>query len=149
MKKTILLTLMLIVVASGFSQPPVTRSYSYDAAGNRTSRTTITIRQAVATETDTILSETSHPKQETGYEELVGESHVKIYPNPTKGLITLQFDNPVYGSYQLTDLSGKMLSEGSISAAMVTIDLFQYRNGVYLLALTINGKTEIWKIIKH
>ena len=74
---------------------------------------------------------------------------VKVFPNPTQGLVTLQFEQPVENSYyQLNGLEGQLLSEGRISTTTITIDLTEYRTGVYLLTIALNNEKETWKIIK-
>lgn len=150
MKKITLVFLLLFVTLSCLAQGNLPRTYEYDNAGNRILRTTVRLRQAVAAETDTSFADVSNSKQEPYYEEIVGENNVKVYPNPTKGMVTLQFDKPVKtGLYRLSDLSGKLLSDGTITNPIVTLDLSRYENGVYLLTLTLDGETDTWKIIKQ
>lgn len=141
---------MLFVTMVCIAQGNLPRTYDYDNAGNRILRTTVHLRQVVATDADTTLADKINSRQEPYYEEFVGEKNVKIYPNPTKGMVTLQFDNPVNtGFYRLSDLSGKLLSDGTITNSIFTLDLSRYENGVYLLTLSLEGQTNTWKIIKQ
>lgn len=150
MRKLCLLIILTGVVVYAFAQSTLPRTYDYDNAGNRILRTTLTLRQTVATEADTSFANVSNTKQEPYYEEIVGENNVKVYPNPTKGMVTLQFDKPVKtGLYRLSDLSGKLLLDGAITTSIFTLDLSRYENGVYLLTLTLDGETDTWKIIKQ
>ena len=150
MKRLSLLIFLIGMIVYGFAQGTLPRTYDYDNAGNRILRTTVRLRQAVAAEADTIFADVSNSKQEPYYEEIVGENNVKIYPNPTKGMVTLQLGKPVKaGLYRLSDLSGKLLSDGTITNPIVTLDLSRYENGVYLLTLTLDGQTDTWKIIKQ
>ena len=142
--------ILIGVAVYGFAQSTLPRTYDYDNAGNRILRTTVRLRQAVAAEADTSFADTSNNKQEPYYEEIVGENNVTVYPNPTKGLVTLQFNKPVKtGLYRLSDLSGKLLLDGAITTSIFTLDLSRYENGVYLLTLTLDGQTDTWKIIKQ
>jgi len=150
MQKFTLSFFLLFVTVACIAQGNLPRTYDYDNAGNRILRTTLTIRQVVVAEADTSFADVSNSKQETFFEEVIWENNVKIYPNPTKGMLTLQFDKPVKtGSYSLSDLSGKLLSDGTITNPIVTLDLSRYENGVYLLTLTLDGQTDTWKIIKQ
>lgn len=150
MERISLLILLIGINVYGFAQSTLPRTYDYDNAGNRILRTTVPLRQAIAADSDTIFADVSNTKQEPYYEEIVGENNVKVYPNPTKGMVTLQFDKPVKtGLYRLSDLSGKLLSDGTITNPIVTLDLSRYENGVYLLTLTLDGQTDTWKIIKQ
>jgi hypothetical protein len=55
-------------------------------------------------------------------------SHVAIFPNPTKGIITI--DAPFEFEVALTDLSGRVLKQFSKNAS---IDLSDYTSGLYLI----------------
>ena len=150
MQKLILSFFILFFTVACIAQGNLPRTYDYDNTGNRILRTTVRLRQAVATGADTSFADVSNSKQEPYYEEAIGENNVKIYPNPTKGMVTLQFDKPVKtGLYRLSDLSGKLLLDGTITISIFTLDLSRYENGVYLLTLTLDGQTDTWKIIKQ
>lgn len=62
-------------------------------------------------------------------EESSNEFH--FYPNPTDGI--LNFAIPVNGNYQITDVSGKLISEGEISGNQ--LDLSHLASGTYFLRL--------------
>ena len=150
MQKFTLSFFILFVTVACIAQGNLPRTYDYDNAGNRILRTTLTVRQAVAADVDTSFADVSNSKQEPYFEEVIGGNNVKIYPNPTKGMVTLQLDKPVKtGLYRLSDLSGKLLSDGTITNSIYTLDLSRYENGVYLLTLILDGQTDTWKIIKQ
>ena len=150
MQKFTLSFFLLFVTMACIAQGSLPRTYDYDNAGNRILRTTVHLRQAIAADSDTIFADVSNTKQEPYYEEIVGENNIKVYPNPTKGKVILQFDKPVEtGFYKLSDLSGKLLLDGAITASIIILDLSRYENGVYLLTLTLDGQTDTWKIIRQ
>ena len=150
MQKFTLSFFILFVTVACIAQGNLPRTYDYDNAGNRILRTTLTVRQAVAADVDTSFADVSNSKQEPYFEEVIGGNNVKIYPNPTKGMVTLQLDKPVKtGLYRLSDLSGKLQSDGTITNSIYTLDLSRYENGVYLLTLILDGQTDTWKIIKQ
>lgn len=148
MKKTLLSFLSMLVTITCVAQGNLTRTYDYDDAGNRILRATIELRKSKMNQetNETVTTETDKPLY---YEESIGETSVKVFPNPTHNLVTLQFSQPVEsGRYRLCDMSGRMLSEDPIASATTTIDLSDYQTGVYILVLTVNGKKDTWKIIK-
>lgn len=150
MKKITLVFLLLFVTLSCLAQGNLPRTYDYDNAGNRILRTTVRLRQEAAVDSDTNFADMSNSKQEPYYEEIVGENYVKVYPNPTKGQVTLQFNKPVKtGRYRLSNMSGKLVLDGAITTSFFTLDLSRYKDGVYLITLSLDGKTDTWKIIKQ
>jgi len=69
-----------------------------------------------------------------------------VYPNPTDGLFTLEFDTDGVYNLTLTDMSGKVLFYETVSGQSVQIDITNYFAGVYLLKIN-NGKGQTTKRI--
>lgn len=75
------------------------------------------------------------------------ESSLMIYPNPTSGLIQLNYSNIENASIELLDLSGKLLLKQKASGRMV-IDLKKYvAAGVYVVKIIGVNKSVIKKIV--
>lgn len=58
----------------------------------------------------------------------------QLYPNPTKGIITVKFTGttePV--SFRITDITGKLIESGQLINSETIIDLSGYAPGVYIL----------------
>ena len=71
---------------------------------------------------------------------------LSVYPNPVKNMVTINAgDNLVGLKIMLTDISGKLLKEFTISQISLTVDMEKYPSGVYFL---IFNNSEIRKIIK-
>lgn len=148
MRRTLLSVLSILVTVACVAQGNLIRTYDYDAAGNRILRATIELRKAMMNPeiAETVTTETD---KSLYYEESIGEVGVKVFPNPTQGLVTLQFSHPVgNGYYKLYSMAGQVVSEGIIEYATSTIDLSACRTGAYMLTLTVNGMQDKWKIIK-
>ena len=116
-------------------------NYSYDNAGNRTTRL-INLSQSPAApeETITVLSD------------LIAEKSIVIYPNPTKGIITVDIKDYVSKmnvEFRLTDLSGKTIINRKATSSSQTLDLSRQASGIYLLYIRINSESVVWKIIKE
>lgn len=63
-----------------------------------------------------------------------------IYPNPSKGIVTVSNDNLIESTISVTDLTGKSLSTQRASNA-VTVDLTNLGSGLFLISIeNENGK---------
>ena len=131
------------------AQNALPRTFEYDDAGNRTARKTLELKAEVVAHSDaqTAVSEV----RSTMYEEALGENlTVKIYPNPTKGQVTLQFSQDVkQGFFQLYNMSGNKVFDGNFSAGMLLVDLSPYPAGTYLLYLSADGQRDTWRVVKN
>ncbi|SEP63108.1 T9SS type A sorting domain-containing protein [Neolewinella agarilytica] len=78
-------------------------------------------------------------------------SHLKVYPNPTSGLVTVELPtNTTEGTIELFDASGRMLRAESIRFAEAThqMDIQGLPAGVYQLRFTsANGANGISRIV--
>jgi hypothetical protein len=127
------------------------RKYEYDDAGNRIVRHVITIpnksssgHKSIGSESDTII--------DNFYTDKLGDISLKIFPNPTTSIITVQIDgmeDKIGGIIHLYDLSGAKIDEQRLSSHRVEIDMSSYPAGAYLATVLINGKTKYWKIVKQ
>ena len=70
-----------------------------------------------------------------------------IYPNPTSTLLNIQTE--ANATYQLYDISGKLILKGKVNNQIKAIDLSVISNGLYFLKLTIANKNTTTKIIKN
>lgn len=86
------------------------------------------------------------------FSEKIEEHPVKIYPNPTKGLLRVSVSG-LKGTDKcsiavFTTGGAKVMSRG-VSKCDVDINLSNRPNGVYLLKIIINDSSTTWKIIKE
>ena len=148
------LQICLIIVFMGFVSvvygQNTGRKYEYDAAGNRIVRYVITmpnnspLRKSNSSQSDTII--------DNFYTDKLGEMSLKIFPNPTTSVITVEIDgieDEIDGIISLYDLSGAKIGEQRLSSHRVKIDMSSYSAGAYLATVLINGKTKYWKIVKQ
>ena len=80
------------------------------------------------------------------------EVSIKVFPNPTKGIINIEFPENEKGSWQLSlkDIYGKIKKEITISEGSHTVIMkIEGSSGIYILnVLNINtGNQEIVKVI--
>ncbi len=86
----------------------------------------------------------------TGLQEITSVG-VKIYPNPTSGVLTIQLENTNLSSLQVTlyDQLGKRVSESAYSVDGAQIDLSKLSTGMYIIHFDLDGKRYQSRIIKE
>ena len=82
------------------------------------------------------------------------EFTTKVYPNPNKGVFYISIDGGFTDldviSYNITDLAGQFIGEGTMKENPFKIDISSLSSGVYLIHLYSNyGKNKTFKIIKE
>jgi Zn-dependent metalloprotease len=85
-----------------------------------------------------------------GVNEYYFNNKLKIYPNPTSGIFTIQsfFDNAITGKIY-DNLGKEVLKSLSITNGMNTIDIANLPKGIYLLKVSDLDETKTIKIIKE
>lgn len=77
------------------------------------------------------------------------ENNISIYPNPTTGITTIEFKEPLTQPTHITiyDITGKILQvEKEVSENMITVDLHDFPNGMYFVAIQTPEKMITRKI---
>ena len=80
------------------------------------------------------------------------DSFIKLYPNPTKDLLTVEFlafEDEVPGSMFVADLTGRLVCSSNALTKMFTIDLSGKPAGQYILVYQNGNDKKSWKIIKN
>lgn len=120
-------------------------AYAYDAAGNRIRREIIMQAPKAKARLQAVDSE------ERAFSDMLNEHDIKIYPNPTYGLLKVS----VYGlrstdkcSMSLYTTKGAQIMANDVNKESLEINISNQPAGVYLLRITINNNSTIWKIIK-
>jgi hypothetical protein len=70
----------------------------------------------------------------------------KVYPNPTDGVLNIEFDNEF--EYTLINANGQVVMNGNASDA-VTIDIDNVEVGMYTLKIEGGDRTFFEKVVKH
>jgi len=128
-----------------YSQNKVT--YGYDAAGNRTSRTIDmpTLKSAPKPQEE-------KEEEPVVYSEILSDIELKIYPNPTDGLLKVEIRNlPVdqTANIWLYNISGKLITSLKGVTDFTTIDISDQPQGTYLMKIVAGEYQTEWKIIKR
>lgn len=136
----ILLLIFLIMPLYMIGQNKI--KYSYDDAGNRIKREIVLSSLKSAISSDQI----------TSFIEEVADQKIIIYPNPTKGQLTIEITDPentVTGNLTIFNLRGQVIAKEQISSTRTSIDISTEPRGAYILHININEETSAWKIIKE
>jgi hypothetical protein len=70
-----------------------------------------------------------------GIDDLVLQQ-LQVYPNPTTGDITVNFNNVTIQSVNVTDLDGRVVKSINVHNKLVEMDLSMLKNGIYLMIIT-------------
>lgn len=78
---------------------------------------------------------------------------LRIYPNPTSGILNLQVHKSATGDlfYRLFDLRGRLISAERISSGNTKIDMTQLASATYFIKVTTedNRAVKTFKVIKN
>ena len=125
--------------------------YSYDAAGNRISRSIITVSGNPKTlegeEEDDKGDEKLNPKGG------LQECEILVYPNPVREEFTIEIwkgnDEENY-RFLLFDMTGKLITEHQQHGnGLLPFDMSVYPRGIYLLIIETGDDKREFKIIKE
>jgi len=68
------------------------------------------------------------------------------------GIVTVEikgYSDDVQAEFRITDMSGRLITGRKADSDTQSFDLSRQDSGVYLLQITINGKSAVWKIVKQ
>ncbi|WP_082592050.1 T9SS type A sorting domain-containing protein [Candidatus Symbiothrix dinenymphae] len=143
MKKSFVFCLLLMTGIVGvFGDENVLESirFGYDAAGNRVSRSVVYDDSPLRSANDT-----------TFYSEMLAEMVIKIYPNPTEGLLQVSIENMKEGTtaqIALYNLQGNLITTQKGIRDVANLNITSQPAGVYLLHIIAGTEHTKWKIIK-
>jgi hypothetical protein len=143
MKHTPILILLLLLATTICAQSV---TFTYDNAGNRTARV---ITMPPKSKSPVAPQE---PEEEIiPFSDMIAEQAIRIYPNPTDGILVVEIEgytDEIKAEFRLMDMSGSLISAGKATTGYNTLDLSRQATGIYLLQITINGESVVWRIIK-
>ena len=163
--RTLLFLLMMIWFVPDVLGQQV--KYTYDDSGNRTHRTIVLQQPPQSSPSskgsppveDAPKTRASIPEmddyaryEEQRYEDMLGERKVTIYPNPTRGMIQIEFEG--YGEMRgsrllLYNMQGNLMMQVNNVESYTTLDLTPYPAGMYILILTEGSARSEWRVIKQ
>jgi hypothetical protein len=86
------------------------------------------------------------------YTDVLSETQITIYPNPTRGLLTVKFFNlPQHSVSSLTlfDMQGKVITQQQSLSDENRLDISAQPVGMYIMQIAVEGEMTSWKIVKQ
>jgi len=141
--------LLFFASAVFLTVPAQTRNvvFEYDASGN-----CIVKYKTVVLPARSMAYDFENQEDFSLTDDAFGEIKTIIFPNPTKGILQVEFQNKpdeLSVNYRLVSMTGKHIATGTGTDSFLTLDLSAMPAGTYLLHLTMDGKSETYKIIKQ
>jgi hypothetical protein len=153
MKRITVFALTMILVLQLFSQTVSHISFTYDDAGNRLTRQVIYLKTSeVEDVAATYQTAFGQLMDSVEYKGTLGSLEISIFPNPTKGSLTIamagaQETGPA--TLVLFSLKGEVILQQEIRQPSTTLDLSGHPPGTYLLQITTAAGRETWKVVKE
>jgi hypothetical protein len=134
------LLLFLAVATPAALQAQSKIYFKYDGSGNRKLRTIDMTKSATITAQD-----------EGALDSRLGDQEIRIYPNPTKGLLKIDMPEMVSSkvTIQIFDSRGNLLISKVARETENQLDLSGYPGGLYILLIRTPDDRQEWKIIKE
>ncbi|HAH59082.1 MAG TPA: hypothetical protein DCL86_13125 [Bacteroidales bacterium] len=139
----ILPLLILVFLSSALCAQQIV-NFEYDLAGNRVLRYLDT-KKSTEAEVDSLF------KAGTITDKITGDNLIRVYPNPTYGIINVEFMEIIEGQtvYFITDQNGRQVMTGKTNSLSNTIDITHQSRGVYYLVIKAPEIYQVYKIIKQ
>ncbi len=142
MKQLLLIT--TIILATQLTQAQSHVTYTYDNAGNRTTRQTIIIKNT---------KENDYKENKIGgVNDNFGKGNITVYPNPVKSILRVQFTDINIKNeiiLQLYDISGKLLKTEKTKDYVTNMDLSDNTAGVYILKIVSGNSRAEFTVVKE
>jgi len=137
---------LFVVLASETTHAQSNFEFTYDASGNRLTRAVILLKSA------TIPGDSLQAKKtEKIVDDEIGLQKTRIFPNPTKGKLSIEF--PELSNEESTicvyDPNGRQIVKKSAVSTGNEVNLSSYPPGFYIMVIHIGQEKKEWKIIKE
>ncbi len=143
--QTYLMVFLLVVAKTGV-QAQESISYGYDAAGNRIARVINMTPLRSAPEN------TEEKVQSSPLNEILDDFKIRIYPNPTKGLLAVEIaplpEEP-QSDIGIWNSQGQLIIRQKITLEKMSFDLSDQPSGIYFLKIYLKEQETVWKIIRN
>ena len=141
----ILLSLIMCFLCHNTAGAQVT--FGYDAAGNRVSRVI-----KLPAKSPNVEKQYAEQSVQKVHNEMLKDFSVQIYPNPTKGDLTVEIQNIKDGktaNLRLYDMSGSFILQKTDVRNIECLNISNLPDGIYVLKITSGDSSTEWKIVKQ
>lgn len=152
-----LIVLLFLIPLRSLSQT-TTIAYHYDNAGNLTEKVIILRGGLKSTkisnnDKNPLLPIDTVSSKEPIKDDSFQNQEVRIYPNPTKGIIEIELPNNSVDNSQfqftVLDMNGRIIIDKYKEPSRISLDLSDQPGGVYFLHIRNGNVVSKWKIIKQ
>ncbi len=91
------------------------------------------------------ISEAAYSQYHVGIAENLLAEKVSLYPNPA--IENLNISAPEGTSYTIVDLNGRIIENSTVFTSVVSINVADYENGLYMVKFTSEGITTTKKLL--
>jgi len=81
----------------------------------------------------------------TGIDENISDNNIKIYPNPTKGIFSVQ--GKEIRTIEITNISGQIIKKISTRTKRFTVDINEQPKGIYMIKIVTDKGIVVKKVI--
>ena len=142
----LMVCLLVAVLFSANTHAQTNYGFTYDASGNRLTRAVVLLKSATIPG-DTLQAQ----KAEKILEDQIGLQKTRIYPNPTKGLLRVDFPElrDTESTISVYDPNGRLIIQKPAISSGSEVDLSAHPPGFYIMVIHIGQEKKEWKIIKE
>ena len=148
--KKLITFLTIALCAISYTAVSQSVNFSYDADGNMSIRTVVTLKSA-----DFYADEDEYKAEEEFLPEIVtaelGTQKIIVYPNPTRGRILVEIQPLDYEDnnfMRLFNSQGQLIETVQITSEQTQLEIAG-STGVYLLDVHLGTRVSKWKIVKQ
>lgn len=76
-------------------------------------------------------------------------SGVKVYPNPTSGLFSVELNNNSAKTIEVTDVTGRVIMTNTSNNEVVNVNINGLANGIYYVKIQSENAVEVIKVVKN
>jgi len=73
----------------------------------------------------------------------------KIYPNPTDGFFTLEFETNGIYNLTISDLNGRIMKRETVTGQTVQMNISNFSSGMYLLMINDGKRQMTMRIVRN
>jgi hypothetical protein len=85
----------------------------------------------------------------TGVSNIIENERFKIYPNPVKDNLNIEFYEEGKKEILLISDNGSLIFHKQVNNSFMSIDLSEFKSGIYMLKLISDNHSIVKKIIKY
>ena len=76
-------------------------------------------------------------------------SGVKVFPNPTGGLVNFEFTNSGVKTVEVLDITGRVIMNVPVASGNTQVDISSLSNGIYYVRIQTKDAVEVVKLNKN